>query len=86
MVTGSARLAPLSDDTANCRPDLPSQRAPHREKTATFLQEVISGRKCHKGARYQDMLTDRLAVSCNVTWTSSRVAVTVIELRLLCDM
>jgi hypothetical protein len=27
-------------------------------QTATFRQEVISGRKSHKGARYQDILTD----------------------------
>jgi hypothetical protein len=27
-------------------------------QTATFWEEVISGRKSHKGARYQDTLTD----------------------------
>jgi hypothetical protein len=27
-------------------------------QTATFGQEVISGCKSHKGARYQDILTD----------------------------
>jgi hypothetical protein len=27
-------------------------------QTATFWQELISGRKSHKGARYQDILTD----------------------------
>jgi hypothetical protein len=29
-------------------------------QTATFRQEVISGRKSHKGVRYQDLLTDWL--------------------------
>jgi hypothetical protein len=63
MVTGSARLGPLSDYTANCRPVLSSERALHGNKsskfpTATFRQEVISGRKSHKFARYQDLLAD----------------------------
>jgi hypothetical protein len=31
-------------------------------QTATFRQEVISGRQSHKGARYQDILTDWLSV------------------------
>jgi hypothetical protein len=62
MVTGSARLGPLSDYTSNVRPVLSSERAPHRNKTATFRQEVISGRKSHKGARYQDILTDLSSV------------------------
>jgi hypothetical protein len=35
MVTGPARLGPLSNCTANCRSVLPSERAPHRNKTAT---------------------------------------------------
>jgi hypothetical protein len=35
-------------------------------QTATFRQEIISGRKSHKGARYQDILT----VSRKVTSTS----------------
>jgi hypothetical protein len=39
MVTGSARLRPLSDYTANFRPVLPSERAPHRYKTANFRQQ-----------------------------------------------
>jgi hypothetical protein len=39
MVTGSARLGPLSHCTANCRPVLSSERAPHRYKTATFRQQ-----------------------------------------------
>jgi hypothetical protein len=51
MVMGSARLGPFSDYTANCRPVLSSERAPHRNKTAIFRQQkVISGRKSHKGA------------------------------------
>jgi hypothetical protein len=58
MVSGSARLGPLSEYAANCRPVLSSERAPYRDKTATFIQEVISGRKSHKGARFQDILTD----------------------------
>jgi hypothetical protein len=61
MVTSSARFGPLSDYTANYRPVLSSQRAPHRNKRANFrhqhpLQEVISGRKPQKGDRYQDIL------------------------------
>jgi hypothetical protein len=47
MVTGSARLGPLSDCIANCRPVLSSERAPHRDEdsnfqTEAFRQEVIS--------------------------------------------
>jgi hypothetical protein len=51
MVTGSERLGPLSDYTANCRPVLSSE-------DANFRQEEVSGRKSHKGARYRDILTD----------------------------
>jgi hypothetical protein len=32
MVTGSARLGPLSDCTADCRPVLSSERAPYMKK------------------------------------------------------
>jgi hypothetical protein len=39
MVAGSARLGPLSDYTANCRPTFSSERAPHRNKTANFRQQ-----------------------------------------------
>jgi hypothetical protein len=35
---GSARLGPLSDCSANCRPILSSERVPHRNKTVTFRQ------------------------------------------------
>jgi hypothetical protein len=49
MVTGSARLGPLSDYTSNCRPSLSSERAPQTDKTATFRQQVISGRKSQSG-------------------------------------
>jgi hypothetical protein len=35
-VMGSVRLEPLSDCTANWRPILSSERAPHKNKTATF--------------------------------------------------
>jgi hypothetical protein len=49
MVTGSARLGPLSDCTADCRPVLSSERAPHRNKNANFRQEVISGEKSLTG-------------------------------------
>jgi hypothetical protein len=38
-VTGSERLGPLNDCTANCRPILSSKRAPHRNKTTTFRQK-----------------------------------------------
>jgi hypothetical protein len=33
----------------NDRPDLLSERAPHRDKTATFGQKVISGHKSQNG-------------------------------------
>jgi hypothetical protein len=39
MVTGSERLGPLSDYTANYRAVLSSDRAPHRYKTANFRQQ-----------------------------------------------
>jgi hypothetical protein len=39
MVTGSERFGPLNDYTANCRPVLLSERAPHRYKTANFRQQ-----------------------------------------------
>jgi hypothetical protein len=59
VVTGSTRL---SDYTANCRPVLSSKRAQEGQdckfQKATLRQEVISGRKSHKGARYQDVLAD----------------------------
>jgi hypothetical protein len=64
IVTGSERLGPLSDCNANCRPVHSDERAPHRNKTANFRQQhsdrkyLISGRKSHKGTRYQDILTD----------------------------
>jgi hypothetical protein len=78
MVTGSARLGPLSDYTANCRPVPSSERAPHRNKTATFRQEVISGRKSHKGARYQDILTRK--VTSNFEQKLMAVRPTIIQL------
>jgi hypothetical protein len=62
MVLGFERLRLLSDYTANCRPILSSERASNRYKTANFRQKIISGRKSHKGARYQDILTNRLSV------------------------
>jgi hypothetical protein len=36
------------------------QKQDPKFQTATFRQEAISGRKSHKDARYQDILTDRL--------------------------
>jgi hypothetical protein len=39
LVTGPARLGPLNDYTANCRPVLSSERAPHSNKTANFKQQ-----------------------------------------------
>jgi hypothetical protein len=61
MVTDSVQLGPLSDYTANGS-SLVREGAPQKQdrkfQTATFRQEVISGRKPHKGARYQDILTD----------------------------
>jgi hypothetical protein len=38
-VSGSERLGLLSGYTANCRPVLSSERAPHRNKTANFRQQ-----------------------------------------------
>jgi hypothetical protein len=38
------------------------QKQDRKFKTTTFRQEVISGRKSHKGARYEDILTDWLSV------------------------
>jgi hypothetical protein len=52
MVTGSERLGTLSDCSANCRPVLSSERAPHRDKTANFRQEAQSG------LENQDILID----------------------------
>jgi hypothetical protein len=49
MVTCSERLGPLSDCTADCRPVLSSERAPHMNKAATFKQEVISGHESQNG-------------------------------------
>jgi hypothetical protein len=43
--------------TENDRPDLSSERAPHRDKKTTFGQKAISGRESQ-------------TVSCNVTSTS----------------
>jgi hypothetical protein len=34
------------------------QKQDRKSQTATFRQEVTSGRKSHKGARHQDILTD----------------------------
>jgi hypothetical protein len=34
------------------------QKQDRKFQTATFRQEVISGHKSRKGARYQDILTD----------------------------
>jgi hypothetical protein len=48
-VTGSAQLGPMSDCSANCRRVLSSEKAPHRDKTATFRQEVLSGHKSMSG-------------------------------------
>jgi hypothetical protein len=57
MVMGSA-CGPLSDYTASCRPVLSSEKQDCKFQTATFRQEVIFGCKSHKGAQYQDILTD----------------------------
>jgi hypothetical protein len=35
-----------------------TQKQDRKFQTATFRQEVISGRESHKGARYQNILTD----------------------------
>jgi hypothetical protein len=49
MVSGSERLGPLSDYTADCRHVLSSEREPHRDKAATFGQEVKSDHKSQSG-------------------------------------
>jgi hypothetical protein len=58
MVTGSARLEPLSDDcTANYRPILPSDRAHYvKKKEKQFSNKIIleSGYGQQRGARNQD--------------------------------
>jgi hypothetical protein len=46
---GFCAIGPSRDYTANCRPVLSSERAPHRNKTASFGQEVISGHKSQSG-------------------------------------
>jgi hypothetical protein len=52
------------------REDAP-QKQDRKFQTATFRQEIISGRKSHKGARYQDILTDWPSVIKSLR-TSSR--------------
>jgi hypothetical protein len=49
-----------------CKPQIQDRKF----QTATFRQE-ISDRKSHKGARYQEILTDWLTVSRKVTSTST---------------
>jgi hypothetical protein len=52
MVTGSERLGPLSDYTANRRPVLSSERYKIQDRkfqTGTFRQEIISGHKPNLG-------------------------------------
>jgi hypothetical protein len=39
------RLAPLSDYTANCKPVLSSERAPHVKKTTNFRQQHSDRKK-----------------------------------------
>jgi hypothetical protein len=46
---GFCETRPSSDYNANYRPILSSERVPHRDKTATFTQEVISGHKSQSG-------------------------------------
>jgi hypothetical protein len=51
------------------------QKQNRKFQTATFWQEAISGRKSHKGARYQGILTDWPTVGCKVTstWTDRKI-------------
>jgi hypothetical protein len=51
------------------RPVLSSERAPHKNKTVTVTQVIIIWSWAPDGARYQDILTDWLTVSRNVTLT-----------------
>jgi hypothetical protein len=47
MVAGSARLGPLSDYTANCKPVLSSVRAPHSKLFGLLLQpQMIDNDEC----------------------------------------
>jgi hypothetical protein len=56
MVAGSARLGPLSDYTANCRPVLSSERAPYMKKQVSRTVKHVHGHL--RGARHQDELAD----------------------------
>jgi hypothetical protein len=49
MVTGSERLGPVSDCTANCRAVLSSERVPHIKKKKCHSKHVISGHVSQNG-------------------------------------
>jgi hypothetical protein len=55
------------------------QKRDHNFQTATFQQEVISGRKSHKGAWHQNILTDWLTVSHKVTSTLTSTLTWVVQ-------
>jgi hypothetical protein len=49
MVTGSVRLGPLSDYTANFRPVLSPERAPNRNMTQLSDSNLPTGLKSQSG-------------------------------------
>jgi hypothetical protein len=51
-------LGPLSDCTANCRPVLSLERAPHRGKTAAFRQEIYRPSDRFLSAKLMPTLAD----------------------------
>jgi hypothetical protein len=67
MITGPARLGPLSDYTENYRPVLPSERAPYMKKQEIVgIKTINSGHWLQKGARHQVELADRPSVAISV--------------------
>jgi hypothetical protein len=79
MITGFARLGPLSDCTANYRPVLSSERTQEQEQgrnlqTATFRQEVISGHKSQSGLDTSRKVTST-PISNNIILATCKIKV-----------
>jgi hypothetical protein len=70
MVSGSERLGPLSDYTANYGSVFSSERVPHRYRTANFRKQYPTGNNIWSQVP-QDILNDRLTFSRKVTSTST---------------
>jgi hypothetical protein len=87
MVTGSERLGPLSDYTANCRPVLSSERAPYMKKESNCQKKKIKGPDCKAKWRpdsKQVAKLPELEVSCRaprMQWKGCRHFVIAIHLR-----